>query len=209
MPPIPTAPDHTWHTPYLRALEISGVPEPKRQWFVGWVERFAKFLVDKPLHAADRNDAEAFFRSLESIRRIEPWRLRQASDAVRLLLTAIFGKRWDADATVPVGNTLEVSADPLRRACRARGYSPRTEASYATGSAGSRCSDLPSGRRSATPTLSASSLSGSHWSSESPPRRRRRHSTPSRSGSRTPLGRFLAIWATSQSRNGQRSSPLS
>ena len=131
MPPIPTAPDHTWHTPYLRALEISGVPEPKRQWFVGWVERFAKFLVDKPLHAADRNDAEAFIRSLESVRRMEPWRLRQASDAVRLLLTAIFGKRWDADATVPVGNTLEVSADPLRRACRARGYSPRTEASYA------------------------------------------------------------------------------
>jgi len=102
MPPIPTAPDHTWHTPYLRALEISGVPEPKRQWFVGWVERFV----------ADRTDAEVFIRSLESNRRMEPWRLRQASDAVRLLLTAFFGKRWDAEATVPGGNTLETSADP-------------------------------------------------------------------------------------------------
>lgn len=131
MPHVPIAADHTWHTPYLRALEISGVPEPKRQWFVGWVERFAAFLVDKQLHAADRADAEDFIRSLESNRRMEPWRLRQASDAIRLLLTAVFGKRWDTETTVPGGNTPEACEDPLRLACRTRGYSPRTEASYA------------------------------------------------------------------------------
>lgn len=131
MPHNQCAADHSWHTPFLRALEISGVPEPKRQWFVGWVERFARFLLEKPLHAADRTDAEVFIRSLEADRRMEPWRLRQASDAVRLLLTAVFGKRWDAGAIVPGGNTSETGTDPLRVACRARGYSQRTEAAYA------------------------------------------------------------------------------
>ena len=131
MPSIPIVPDHSWHNPYLRALEITGVPEPRRQWFVRWVELFAEFLVEKPLHAAERTDAEAFIRTLESKRRMESWRLRQASDSLKLLLTAVYGKRWDMGTNAPGGNTLVSGADPLRLACRARGYSPRTEASYA------------------------------------------------------------------------------
>jgi len=131
MVPIPVVRDHQWITPYLRALEISGVPEAKRQWYVRWVERFGEYLVEKSLHAADCHDAEAFIRSLESNRRIEAWRLRQATDATTLLLTAVFGKRGALDRAAPAGTTAEGGADPLRLACRARGYSPRTEASYA------------------------------------------------------------------------------
>jgi integron integrase len=127
----PPAPDHSWHTPFLRALEISGVPEPRRQWFVRWAELFVEFLKEKPLHVADRQDAEAFVRSLESVRRMESWRLRQASDALRLLLTAVFGKRWQPGRTAPERVSAHADSDPLRIACRARGYSPRTEASYA------------------------------------------------------------------------------
>jgi len=131
MAPIPSVPDHSWHIPYLRALEISGVPEPKRQWYVRWVERFCEFLVEKPLHAADSTDAEAFIRSLESSRQMAAWRLSQATDATRLLLTAVFGKRVDSRIGVPGGCAPVGGGDPLRLACRTRGYSPRTEASYA------------------------------------------------------------------------------
>ena len=127
----PPAPDHSWHTPYLRALEITGVPEPRWRWFVRWAELFGEFLKEKPLHMADRQDAEAFVRSLESVRRMDSWRLQQASDALRLLLTAVYGKRWQPGRTAPEGGNAQAGSDPLRVACRARGQSPRIEASCA------------------------------------------------------------------------------
>jgi hypothetical protein len=131
MVPVPPILDHSWHTPYLRAMEVSGVPEARRHWFVSWVELFIGFLSGKPLHAAERTDAEAFVRSLESSRRTESWRLLQAADALRLLLTAVYGKCWEHPRVAPRGGNAPGACDPLRLACRARGYSPRTEASYA------------------------------------------------------------------------------
>ena len=49
---------------YLRVLSQTSVPVERRQWYVRWVERFAAFLVEKPMDAADRDDAEAFIASL-------------------------------------------------------------------------------------------------------------------------------------------------
>jgi len=61
---------------------------------VGWIQRFSGFLKEKPLHAAERHDAEAFIATLATSPQIEPWQIRQATDCVRLLLTAVLGKPW-------------------------------------------------------------------------------------------------------------------
>lgn len=123
--------DVSWHTPYLRALEITGVPEFQRPWHIRWVERFACFLKEKSLPEADRNDVETFTTALRSAPSIEEWKIRNAYLSLRLLLTAVYGKRWELAENAPCGATVDSDLDPLRVACRARGYSRRTEESYA------------------------------------------------------------------------------
>jgi hypothetical protein len=115
---------------YLRALSLASVPEEKKRWYVWWAERFAQFLGEKPLDAAERGDAEAFIALLGGRPRTEAWQLRQATDAVRILLTAFFGKTWvPGESGGPPGG-----GDPLSllgTICRARQYSPKTERAYA------------------------------------------------------------------------------
>ena len=48
---------------YLRALSLASVPVEKRKRYVMWLERFAAFLFEKPLDAADRGNEEAFIAS--------------------------------------------------------------------------------------------------------------------------------------------------
>ncbi len=116
---------------YIEALARCEVPEERRRWYVRWVERFAVFLGGRPLESAERVDAEAFITSLSHGPRIETWQVRQASDALRILLVMVFGKRWRKDEPVSSGHNLETSLAPLRTVCRERHYSPRTERSYA------------------------------------------------------------------------------
>lgn len=104
---------------------------PKGHGASGCVEQFALFLKGKPLPASTREDVESFTASLRSAPGAEEWKVQKASDPLRLLLTAVFGKRWGKFAAAPAGNTVDPSLDPLRAACRARGYSRRTEESYA------------------------------------------------------------------------------
>jgi hypothetical protein len=115
---------------YLRVLSLASVPEEKRWWYVRWAERFAQFLGEKPLDAAERGDAEAFIALLGGRPRTEAWQLRQATDSVRILLTAVFGKTW-----MPGGSGGSPGGgDPLSllgTICRARLYSPKTERAYA------------------------------------------------------------------------------
>lgn len=115
---------------FQRAARLSGIPEEKLKWHVGWIRRFAAFLKEKPLHAAERHDAEAFIATLATSPKTEPWQLRQATDSVRLLLTAVLGKPWIDTQDVPRGHSLDDRLAPLRIACRARHYSPRTESAY-------------------------------------------------------------------------------
>jgi integron integrase len=115
---------------YLRALSLAAVPDEKRQWYVRWVERFAAFLGEKPIDAAERDDAEAFIASLGRRPGTEPWQIRQATDAVRILLTAVFGKPWLPRGSGSPGGCGD-SLDLLRTICRARHYSSRTERAYA------------------------------------------------------------------------------
>lgn len=100
-------------------------------WYVKWAEQFAAFLLEKPLDAAYRDDAEAFIASLGRRPRIEAWQVRQATDAVRILLTAVFGKSWIPARSGSLGDG---GGDPLvllGTICRARQYSPKTERAYA------------------------------------------------------------------------------
>jgi hypothetical protein len=92
---------------YLRALSLASVPEEKKQWYVRWVERFVAFLGDKTLEVADRGDAENFIASLGRRPGTEPWQIRQATDAVRILLTSMYGKRWLPRGTGPYGDGSE------------------------------------------------------------------------------------------------------
>lgn len=116
---------------YLRVLSQTSVPVERRQWYVRWVERFAAFLVKKPMDAADRDDAEAFIASLGRRPRTEAWQIRQATDAVRILLTAVFGKSWIPARTGSLGDSGEDPLALLGTICRARHYSPKTERAYA------------------------------------------------------------------------------
>ena len=84
-----------WYTPYLRALEITRVPELQRPWCIRWVERFADFLKEKPLPEAVRDDVESFTTALRSTPSTEEWKIRSANLSLRLLLTAVYGKRWE------------------------------------------------------------------------------------------------------------------
>ena len=123
--------DTSWLTPYLRALEITRVPEAQRSWSIRSVEQFALFLMEKPLHASTREDVESFTASLRSASGAEEWKVQRAIEALRLLLTAVYDKSWEHASGASAGNTANASLDPLRTACRARGYSRRTEESYA------------------------------------------------------------------------------
>ncbi len=116
---------------YLRALSLASVPEEKKQWYIRWVERFVAFLGDKTLEVADREDAEYFIASLSRRPGTEPWQIRQATDAVRILLTSVFGKQWLPRGSDPYGDGSEQALDLLRTICRSRHYSPRTERAYA------------------------------------------------------------------------------
>lgn len=116
---------------YLRALSLASVPDDKKQWYVRWVERFAAFLGDKALEVADREDAENFIASLGRRPGTEPWQIRQATDAVRILLTSMYGKQWLPRGTGPYGDGSEEALDLLGTICRSRHYSPRTERAYA------------------------------------------------------------------------------
>jgi len=113
-----------------RAARLSGIPDEKLKWHVGWIRRFSAFLKEKPLHAAERHDAEAFIATLATSSKLEPWQIRQAIDAVKLLLTAVLGKPWIDPQAVPHGSSLDDKLAPLRIACRTRHYSPRTESAY-------------------------------------------------------------------------------
>lgn len=123
--------DASWYTPYLRALEITRVKESQRPWCVRWVEQFAAFLKGKPLPAAVREDVESFMATLRSTPDTEDWKIRSAYLSLRLLITAVYGKRWEVAEDAPSGNTVDGDLDPLRAVCRARCYSRRTEESYA------------------------------------------------------------------------------
>ena len=123
--------DTSWLTPYLRAMEITGVPDSQRPWSIRWVERFAEFLGEKTLCVAVREDVETFTAFLRSRPGAEEWKVLRAADALRLLITAVYGKSWEPPRGAPPGSTLDPGLDPLRAACRARGYSRRTEEAYA------------------------------------------------------------------------------
>jgi len=88
----------------------------------GAVESFASFLEGKPLHAATREDVESFTARLHSIEGMEDWKIVKAYDALRLLLTAVYGKRWDPAPVAPAGHTPDDDLDPLRAVCRVRRF---------------------------------------------------------------------------------------
>jgi len=117
---------------YLRVLSHTSVSVEKRQWYVRWVERFAAFLVEKQLDAADRDDAEAFIASLGRRPQTKAWQVRQATDAVRILLTAVFGKSWIPARSGSLGDSGGNPLALLGKICRARQYSPKTERAYAS-----------------------------------------------------------------------------
>lgn len=78
----------------LRAHSQTRDSLERRERYVRWVERFVMFLGEKPLDAADRDVDEAFIASLDRRPRTVARRTRQATDAVRILPTEMFGKHW-------------------------------------------------------------------------------------------------------------------
>lgn len=79
----------SWYMPYLRALEKTGVSETQRPMCILWIERFEVFFKGKPLSTAVREDVESFIANLQAAPGAEDWKIRRASDALKVLLTAV------------------------------------------------------------------------------------------------------------------------
>jgi integron integrase len=133
------APPEAWAAPFRKALGLRGRPEARTKWYFIWARQFAAFLSDRSLHHATREDAEGFLSSLASYPAVAAWQVAQAADALTILLGSVFGQEWartiripapppPPDVPPPKGGD---PVDHLRYAIRCRGYSVRTEQSYA------------------------------------------------------------------------------
>jgi len=132
-------PPESWAAPFRKALSLRGRPEARVKWYLIWARRFAASLCGRSLHLATREDAEVFLSTLSSSPGIGVWQVDQAADALTILLGSVFGQEWarmiripapppPPDVPLPKGDD---SLDRLRYAIRCRGYSVRTEQSYA------------------------------------------------------------------------------
>ena len=129
----------SWAVPFHKALSLRGRPASRLKWYFIWARRFAAYLSGGSLHLASREDAEGFLSTLSSSPGIGAWQVEQATDALTILLGSVFGQEWartiripapppPPDVPVPVGGA---PVEQLRYAIRCRGYSVRTERSYA------------------------------------------------------------------------------
>ena len=132
-------PPEPWAATFRKALSLRGHPESRLKWYFIWARRFAAYLSGGSLHLASREDAEGFLSTLSSSPGIGAWQVEQATDALTILLGSVFGQEWarmiripapppPPDVPLPKGDD---PAERLRYAIRCRGYSVRTEQSYA------------------------------------------------------------------------------
>lgn len=107
--------DASWYTLYPRALEVPGVPESRRPWCVRWVKRHEGIIKGKSLSSAVRDDVESFTATLRSTPDTDEWKIRRASDALRLLLINVYGKGWESVETVPSGRMVDGDLGELQK----------------------------------------------------------------------------------------------
>jgi len=133
------APTDPWVTPFRKALSLRGRPDARVKWYLIWAKRFAAYLSGRSPHLASREDAEGYLSMLASSPGISAWQVEQATDALTILLGSVFGQEWARTIRIPAPPpppdvSLPEGDDPLDRlryAIRCRGYSVRTERSYA------------------------------------------------------------------------------
>ena len=73
------------------AVVASGLPESTAEWYTRWARKFALSMKGKPLRERSAEDVRAFLRELESQDHIEPWQVKQASDALAFLYRDFLG----------------------------------------------------------------------------------------------------------------------
>ena len=128
-----------WAATFRNALALRGRPESRLKWYFIWARRFAAYLSGGSLHLVCREDAEGFLSTLSSSPGIGAWQVEQAADSLTILLGSVFGQEWartiripapppPPDVPLPKG---DAPVEHLRYAIRCRGYSVRTEQSYA------------------------------------------------------------------------------
>jgi integron integrase len=63
-------------------------------WYARWAQSFRKALPQKPLHAMTQEDVQSYLDHLTGRGRYQEWQLKQADEALRLLLEDQLGLAW-------------------------------------------------------------------------------------------------------------------
>jgi len=137
-----------------RAIVLSyGVPKDRAEWYVKWIQKFARYMHGVPLRVRTVEHVKGFLNSLEHQANLKKWQLEQAEEALRILyqefLKVAWAQKWSSLAdTIPwEGLTQrrsfrdestskdvdEQHKEIIKRLCteiRRRHYSIRTEQSY-------------------------------------------------------------------------------
>ena len=86
----------SWKDLYLKVLSKTELPDKRLRWYFVWVERFEKFLPEKPLAERTLDDVNRFLENRSDRDNIGEWQIRQASKPT--MIFALFrnysGSRW-------------------------------------------------------------------------------------------------------------------
>jgi integron integrase len=131
-------------TEYKDVLTKLNVTEKKVNFYLGWAQRFERFLNGMPLREATLDMVKAFLADMENDERFKEWQRDQARHALEILYDEYLKVDFTAPAA-PRGPFKDAVKDPegfeklhggliqrMESECRVRHYSMRTEEAYVT-----------------------------------------------------------------------------
>ena len=139
---------------FQNLLRKKGIQGKSAQWYINWVQQFARYVKGKSLRACTLQDVTLFLDYLAGKDNIKSWQIEQIKDALYVMYSELFEASWALQikricpsASVPVeeppsGILHKSSRHPetdrsyrglfenLRAEIRVRHYSIRTEQAY-------------------------------------------------------------------------------
>ena len=112
---------------YLNSKKIAH--KKKSHFYVIWVSKFTKFLIDKPVDEIDNDDINRFINKLS--KNYQEWRVNQAAEAIQVYL--YYKKHENRNSLIQHGNTnnqRKIVANEMINMLRLIQRSRETEKSY-------------------------------------------------------------------------------
>jgi len=125
-----------WKEMYLSGLSETELPDKQLRWYFVWVERFEKFLPEKPLAERTPDDVERFLEYWSDRANIEDWQIRQASKTLGIFCQRVLPRlrgESSLDGQADWNSALKIPPDwqeRFKNAMRSGHYAYRTERTY-------------------------------------------------------------------------------